>query len=133
MGIANEGRKRLGANAPAQSGNLAAERDAYFVFEAFRQGNPHAREALVKVFTMLGVGIADIVAILDPDVIVLGGGVTKGAPDLMLATLNEVVEYIQKEIAPPIRISSLGDKAQTFGAIFCALSGAQKAELQGLV
>jgi predicted NBD/HSP70 family sugar kinase len=133
MGIASEGRKRMGARAAAQPGNLAAERDAYFVFEAFRQGNPQAREALIQVFTMLGVGIADIVAILDPDLIVLGGGVVKGAPELLLATLNQVVERIQKEIAPPIKISALEDKAQTYGAVFCALSGAQKAAVRRLV
>lgn len=132
LGIASEGRKRLGASAAAQSGNLAEERDAYFVFEAFRQGNPRAREALVKVFTMLGVGIADIVAILDPDLIVLGGGVVKGAPELMLDTLNKVVVRIQKEIAPPIKISALEDKAQTHGAVFSALSGAQKAAVRRL-
>jgi predicted NBD/HSP70 family sugar kinase len=133
MGIANEGRKRMGAAATAQPGNLAAERDAYFVFEAFRQGNPQARATLIQVFTMLGVGIADIVAILDPDLIVMGGGVVKGAPEFMLTTLNQVVQRIQKEIAPPIKISALDDKAQTYGAIFCALNGAQKAAVRRLI
>ncbi|HEV2351626.1 MAG TPA: ROK family protein [Terriglobia bacterium] len=133
MGIAREGRRRLGAAAAAQPGNLAAERDAYFVFEAFRQGNPEARAALIQVFTMLGVGIADLVAILDPDLIVLGGGVVKGAPELLLATLNRVVQRIQKEITPPIKISALEDKAQTYGAVFCALSGAQKAAVRRVV
>ena len=133
MGIAREGRKRLGAAAMAQPGNLAAERDAYFVFEAFHQGNPQARAALVQVFTMLGVGIADIVAILDPDLIALGGGVVKGAPKLLLTTLNQVVRRIQKEITPPIKISALEDKAQTYGAVYCALSSAQKAALRRLI
>jgi glucokinase len=132
LGIAREGRRQLGASATAQPGSLAAERDAYFVFEAFRQGNPGASAALTKVFTMLGVGIADLVAVLDPDLIVLGGGVVKGAPEFLLATLDRVVVRIQKEIAPPIKISSLDDKAQTFGAIFSALAGAQKAALQRL-
>ena len=132
MAIASEGRKRLGAAAAAQPGNLADDRDAYFVFEAFRQGNPEARATLVRVFTMLGVGIADIVAILDPDMIVLGGGVVKGAPELLLTTLNQVVKRIQKEIAPPIKISALEDKAQTYGAVFCALSIAQKAAVRRL-
>ncbi|HLY63103.1 MAG TPA: ROK family protein [Terriglobia bacterium] len=132
MGIAREGRKRLGAAANPQPGNLAAERDAYFVFEAFRQGNPQARAALIQVFTMLGVGISDIVAILDPDLIVLGGGVVKGAPKLLLTTLNRVVTRIQKEITPPIKISALEDKAQTYGAIYCALICGQKAALRRL-
>jgi glucokinase len=132
MGIAGEARRELGPAATFQSGNLAAERDAYFVFEGFRRGNPGAQATLTKIFTLLGVGIADIVALLDPDLIVLGGGVVKGAPEFMLATLDRVVVRIQKEIAPPIRISSLDDKAQTYGAIFSALTGAQKTALQRL-
>jgi glucokinase len=126
LGIAAEGRKLLGPAAGERS-NLAAERDAYFVFESLRQGNPQARTVLEKVFTMLGVGIANIVAVLDPDLIVLGGGVVKGAPELMLATLDRVVHRIQKDITPPIKISALEDKAQTHGAVFSALTAAQKA------
>ncbi|MHB8652253.1 MAG: ROK family transcriptional regulator [Terriglobia bacterium] len=129
MGIAAEGRKLLGPAAAAEPRNLAAQRDAYFVFESLRQGNPKARIALEKVFTMLGVGIANIVAVLDPDLIVLGGGVVKGAPELLLATLDRVVHRIQKEITPSIQISTLDDKAQTHGAVFSALAGAQKAIL----
>jgi dephospho-CoA kinase len=67
MGIAAEGRKAL--QPPASSGayDLATERDAHFVFEAFRQGDPNARSVLERIFTMLGVGISNIVAILDPE------------------------------------------------------------------
>lgn len=129
MGIAAEGRKLMGLPAADQLANLAAQRDAYFVFDALRQGNPQARAALEKVFTMLGVGITNIVAVLDPDLIVLGGGVVKGAPEFLLATLDRVVRRIQKEITPPIKISALEDKAQTHGAVFSALTGAQKAAL----
>jgi len=133
MGIAAEGRKLLGPPGAGQLANLAAQRDAYFVFDALRQGNPQARAALEKVFTMLGVGIANIVAVLDPDLIVLGGGVVKGAPELMLATLDRVVRRIQKEITPPMQISALEDKAQTYGAVFSALDGAQKAILRRVI
>jgi len=132
MGIAAEGRKLLGPPGASQPSDLAAERDAYFVFEALRQGNPQARVALTNVFTMLGVGIANVVSVIDPDLIVLGGGVVKGAPELLLATLDRVVHTILKDLAPPIKISALEDKAQTYGAIFSALTGAQKAALRRL-
>ncbi|MGD0693936.1 MAG: ROK family protein [Terriglobia bacterium] len=132
MGIAAEGRTLLGPPRAGQPSDLAAERDAYFVFEALRQGNPQARVALTKVFTLLGVGIANVVSVLDPDLIVLGGGVVKGAPELLLATLDRVVRRILKNLAPPIKISALEDKAQTYGAVFSALTGAQKAVLRRL-
>jgi len=122
MGIAVEGRKALGESEAAQPAGLAQERDAYFVFEAFHQGKPQARAALEKIFTILGVGIANVVAILDPDLIVFGGGIAKGAPEFMLGTVEKVVRAIQKDITPPMKLSALEDKAQTFGAIHAALT-----------
>jgi glucokinase len=119
LGIAAEGRKALGAPPPGDVG-LREERDAYFVFQAHREGNPQATAVLEKIFTMLGVGMANVVAILDPDLIVFGGGIAKGDPALMLATVERVVRRIQKEITPPFKLSSLGDKAQTYGAIHSA-------------
>ena len=127
MGIAAEGRKALPPPASSAASDLAAERDAYFVFEAFRQGDPNARSVLERIFTMLGVGISNIVAILDPDLIVLGGGIVKGAPEFMLSIVRKVVQHIYKENAPPIKLSALEDKAQTFGAIRSALTVAQAA------
>jgi glucokinase len=127
MGIAAEGRKLIGPSAQGAPSGLAQERDAFWVFESFRQGNPQARAVLEKLFIMLGVGVANVVAILDPDLIVFGGGVAKGAPQFMLDTLDKVVRRIQKEIVPPFKLSALEDKAQTFGAIYAALTVARQA------
>jgi predicted NBD/HSP70 family sugar kinase len=79
---------------------------------------------LEKIFTMLGVGMANVVAILDPDLIVFGGGITKGDPDRMLAIVENVVRRIQRGVSPPFKLSALGDKAQTCGAIRSALGAA---------
>ena len=131
MGIAAEGRKALAIPSKAETAGLAQERDAYFVFESFRQGSAEARTVLEKVFTMLGVGIANVVGILDPDLIVLGGGIAKGAPEFMLSTVEKVVHRIQPS-PPPIKLSSLEDKAQTCGAIRSALDVAREATIRRL-
>ncbi len=127
QGIAAEGRRLLHHDAQSGTPGLAAGRDAYFVFEALGRGDPEAGAILEKIFTMLGVGVANIVAVLDPELIVVGGGVVKGAPDLLLATVNKVARHILKDITPPIKLSALEDKAQTCGAIFSALRAAQQA------
>jgi glucokinase len=127
IGIVAEGRKALSPPPGSAASDLAAERDAYFVFEAFRRGDPNARAVLEKIFIMLGVGIANIISILDPDLIVLGGGIAKGAPEFMLSTVGKVVQHLYKENAPPIKLTALEDKAQTFGAIRSALDLAQQA------
>jgi glucokinase len=132
MGIAAEGRKALGGESRGEAAGLAQERDAFYVFQAFRHGNVQARAVLEKIFIMLGVGMANLVAVLDPDMIVLGGGITRGAPEFMLETVDKVVRSIQKEIVPSIKLSSLEDKAQTFGAIYSALSVSHEAILRRL-
>jgi predicted NBD/HSP70 family sugar kinase len=81
---------------------------------------------------MLGVGIVNIISVLDPDLIVLGGGIAKGAPEFMLSTVGKVVQHVYKENAPPIKLSALEDKAQTFGAIRSALDLAQQAVVRRL-
>ena len=131
MGIATEGRRALAIPSQAESASLAQERDAYFVFESFRQGSLQARAVLEKIFVMLGVGIANVVGILDPDLMVLGGGIAKGAPEFMLSIVEKVVHRIQPT-PPPIKLSSLEDKAQTYGAIRSALVVARDAIIRRL-
>ena len=124
LGIAAEGRKMLGLPSAGDAAGLREERDAYFVFKAHREGNPQATAVLEKIFTLLGVGMANVVAILDPDLIVFGGGITKGDPDRMLAIVENVVRRMQRGVSPPFKLSALGDKAQTCGAIRSALGAA---------
>lgn len=123
QGIASLGRKLIRPPAGAQSGGLAGARDAFFVFEAFHKGNPKARKVLETIFTILGVGIANIVGVLDPEMIVLGGGITRGAPDFMLSTVAKVARRIQPN-CPPILMSALDDRAQTYGAIYSGIMAA---------
>ncbi len=125
LGIAAEGRQVLARAAEGKPSSLAEERDAHFVFEAMRQGDPRARAVLEKVFTILGVGVVNVVAVLDPDLIVLGGGIVQGAPEFLLFTVEKVVRRVHPE-GPPVKISSLGDKAQIYGAICCAINLARK-------
>ncbi|HXH51386.1 MAG TPA: ROK family transcriptional regulator [Terriglobia bacterium] len=126
QGIATLGRKLMRTRGTSRSAGLAETRDAYFVFEAFRRGNAKARKTLGTIFTILGVGVANIVAVLDPDMIVLGGGISRGAPEFMLQTVAGVAKKIQPN-CPPIRISKLGDQAQTSGAIYSSMMAACRA------
>ncbi len=130
LGIAAEGRKAFGADAPPATTRLAEDRDAYWVFEAYGRGEPRARQVLEKVFTMLGVGVANLVSILDPDLIVVGGGITRGAPEFLLATVEKVVQRIHPQ-PPPVKLSLLQGKAQIYGAVFSALRLARSSRTRG--
>lgn len=125
LGIAAAGRRALGVRARRSVDNLVLARDAQFVFKAFREGDSRARAVLERAFTMLGVGVADLVSVLDPDLVVLGGGLTRGAPEFMLETVRRVLGRIHPDIAPPVLLSALGDRAQLYGAVFAALCAAR--------
>ena len=129
MGIAYEGRKVLKSTSSNGVSGLAGERDAMFVFEAMRQGDLRARQLLEKVFTMLGVGVANLAAVLDPEMIVFGGGIVRGAPKLLVSTIEKVVKKIQED-PPKIRISELKGHAQIYGAIYSALKIAAERQLK---
>jgi len=128
LGIASAARRALGTRSRAAADNLVSTRDAQFVFEAFHNGDPRARAVLERAFTILGVGVADLVSVLDPDLVVLGGGLTRGAPEFMLETVERILRRIHPDIAPPVRLSTLGDRAQLYGAVFAALSIARDEE-----
>ncbi len=123
MGISSLARKLM---KPAAPSHRRRSREARFVFNAFHRGDPGARKVLETTFTILGVGIANIVAVMDPELIVLGGGISRGAPEFMLAKVARVASKIQPH-CPPICLSALKDKAQTHGAIFSAMMAACKA------
>jgi glucokinase len=125
QGLAAAGRRLLGPDTAAPSAGLAGERDAHFVFEAFRRGSPQARAALELCFTILAVGLANVVTVLDPEMIVLGGGVSQGAPEFLRETVARVGRRVVPDF-PPVRLSRLGDKAQTYGAVASALDLARE-------
>jgi len=126
QGIAALGRNLIYPRTRTQSAGLAETRDAYFVFEAFHKGNLKARKTLETIFTIFGVGVANIVGVLDPDMIVLGGGITRGDPEFMLSMVAKVAQRLQPN-CPPIIMSKLEDQAQTFGAIYSGIMAACKA------
>jgi predicted NBD/HSP70 family sugar kinase len=120
LGLAAEGRKILPGGNGANASTLAEERDARYVFSAMHRGNAQACALVENSFTMLGVGMANLVSVLDPELIVVNGGVVRGAPELLLKTVERVVRRIH-ERPPEIRLSSLGDKAQIWGALYTLL------------
>jgi glucokinase len=61
------------------------------VTEAARQGDPVALEAFKRIGTWLGTGLADLAALLDPAMFVIGGGVSE-AGELLLGPARRAFE-----------------------------------------
>lgn len=120
VGLASEGRKLFSGNGGTTDLSPEARRDARFVFEAFHRGDPVAQKLIQKSFTMLGVAVANLVSVLDPEMVVFNGGLVRGAPEFLLDTVRRVVSRIHLK-PPRIELSALGDKAQIWGALATVL------------
>ncbi len=88
------------------------------VVAAARQGDPHARGALRRTASYLGAGIANLVSVLDPELVVLGGGLMQAADFLLEGIRHEVERWAQPVAARLVRIelSQLDEDAGLLGA-----------------
>ena len=97
---------------------LAGTPTAAEVFDAVEAGDPKAIEALKTVTGYLGMGLANVVAVLDPDVIVIGGGLAQ-AGDLLLDPLRAAL-HRNLSVTPPgsgtIVVGTIGTLAGAVGA-----------------
>lgn len=89
------------------------------VTEAAQQGDPVALRAFESLGTWLGRGMADVAALLDPGVFVIGGGVVESGELLMRPTKEAFAEWlVSREHRPmtPILPAILGNAAGIVGA-----------------
>ena len=95
--------------------NLTAKR----IGEAFLNGNSHATTVMSQAISTLGWGIAQVITLIAPDVVVIGGGVSL-IGDRFFSLLNEAIEIY---VFPPLRDSfrvvpaALGEEVVLHGAI----------------
>jgi glucokinase len=101
---------RLAENRPAGGFHLT---------EAALQGDAPAVQAVAEMGSWLGIGLASLVVLLDPDVIVVGGGAAR-ANDLLLQparnTMIEVLEGSSFRSPTPLLAARLGEDAGIVGA-----------------
>ncbi len=93
------------------------------VYQAARNGEDAALRAMREMGRMLGIGIANLINIFNPQMIVLGGGV-KDAWELFMGTMQEEILHRAFRIpAERTRIvpSLLGDDAGMIGSAAVAL------------
>ena len=92
------------------------------VFDLAVTGNAAARSVVDHVASRLGTAIATVCAILDPELIVLGGGI--GASPLLLRPVRGSAAALVP-ITARIETSLLGERAALQGAIAVALHAAR--------
>ena len=125
-GIVQSYREASGMTEAAQASSVTSE----MVYQTARNGDPVALHVMKEMGRLLGIGIANLINIFNPQMIVLGGGV-KDAWDLFIgATHEEIMRRAFQVPAERTKIvpSLLGDDAGMIGAAAGALQKIQSRE-----
>ena len=100
------------------------DRTAEMIFEAGQQGDELALEIFRRMGVYLGIGLANLINILNPEMIVIGGGVVNGWDLFAKHMHQQVEERAFPLLAARVKIerAKCGDDAGLLGAARLALS-----------
>ncbi|WP_166354580.1 ROK family transcriptional regulator [Phytoactinopolyspora limicola] len=104
---------------PAVPDGAAPQDAAGLVLAAARRGDTQAILSVDRFSSDLAAGTATMVATLDPEIVVLGGGLARSA-DILLPRLEAGLRSMCVRV-PELRPSPLGDECVALGAVHLAL------------
>jgi glucokinase len=119
-GIARLAHERLARNT-LQTELKGDDTSAGAVLWAAARGDLLASELLDETLTTLSLGLANIAFLLDPEMIVIGGGVGSTGETLLSPLRERLAALLVHPVAPRLELSQLGAKAQLYGAVRYAL------------
>jgi glucokinase len=91
---------------------------------AIEHGDDRVEEMLRARMNVVGIALSNVVNFLNPDMVVLGGGLVNEMPELVLAEIERGLrEYLVPEVSQVLKVrrSKLGDEAVALGAACEAL------------
>ena len=92
------------------------------IFDAGKAGDPLALEVLDQYYAYLGEFLANVCCVVDPDAVVLGGGVSKAGQMLLDGTRPYFDKYVfHAARGARFALASLGNDAGAYGAFKLAL------------
>ena len=107
----------------ARSLGMARPRSAKAIFAAARRADPTAVRVVEAEAGRIALAIATLAPLLDPELVILGGGIGMNG-DLLLGPIDRELRAISP-FRPTIVVSELGEEAVLHGAVSTALSAAQ--------
>jgi glucokinase len=119
--LVRHARARVGAEPTVLDGLCGGDPERLtgpMVTTAAEEGDLVAREAFASVGDWLGVGVANLVAAFDPDVVVVGGGVSAAGDHLLdpaRSALSRSLVGGRHRVVPPVLRAVLGPEAGAVG------------------
>lgn len=126
--IARQARERVAHGVPTLMADLAGgapERiTAKLVAEAANQGDVEAQEILAEAMNYLGIGMANLVNLFNPQLIVIGGGLTNIGETLFGPVRRAIERHALPAPAQAVQVvrAELGDDVGVLGAAAVALA-----------
>jgi predicted NBD/HSP70 family sugar kinase len=99
---------------------LGPEEKVAFVVARAADGDAVARSALADLGRWLGIGLANIVDVLDPEVLVLAGSMRMLAPWIHESAVTAMRARLPNPASPRVEVSTLGYSAAGLGAALLA-------------
>ena len=123
-GITRLAKERLAQEHSASLLDKTEEITAKEVFDAYKENDRTAMEIVEKFAQILGNALSNIACVVDPEVFVIGGGVSKAGRSL----LNAVEKQFRKSAFPScanikFELASLGNDAGMYGSVKMILDG----------
>jgi len=126
--IARQARERIARGVPTLIADLAegapARITAKLVAEAASQGDVEARDILAEAMYYLGIGMANLVNLFNPQLIVIGGGLTN-IGELLFGPVRRAIDlraFPAQAQAVRVVQAELGDSVGVLGAAAVALA-----------
>ena len=116
-GIVRLAKKHLAASDTPSSLRQLEEITCKDVFDASAAGDAAAQAVLEQVYDYMGKFLADICCVVDPEVVVLGGGVSKAGQPLLDGAHKAFEKYAFHACRDiEFRLATLGNDAGAYGA-----------------
>ncbi len=96
---------------------------SYEVYQAFREGDPLSVEILTTAWDYLGIAVANLILAFDPDVIAIGGGVSRIGDDMFEAVRASAAKHCFSYMYDSVKIVPTGLSQDTgvIGAVALAI------------
>lgn len=117
-GIVRLAKERLACKDTDSELSSVEDLTAKAVFDAARDGDETAKELVDELCTMLGTALANIAAVVDPEIFVIGGGVSRAGEIL----INGIREHYEEKAfhacrTTEIALATLGNDAGMYGCV----------------
>ncbi len=102
--------------------------EAQFLLPAIQQGDTGASQILESTADDLSFGLSHIVHLFNPEVIIIGGGLSLIGDPLLTSVRKYIIRYLTKAFqpGPEIKLASLGEDVVGIGALLLAKAVSEK-------